>query len=129
MPKTKKNAGPKSSKAATHKKPQTKTAFVLSHPKDMPAKEIVAKGKAAGVKLTDAFVYAIRSAAKRKAHKGAPKHAAPRKRAITRSTNGHKVGGHAAEELLKAVAAELGLSHAMSILQAEHDKVHRLLGG
>lgn len=110
----------KTSKPA--RKPQTKTSFVLALPKDMPAKDVVAKGKAAGVALTDGFVYAIRSSAKRKAKgAGATRHG--------RIGNGHAVGSHTAEELLKAAAAELGLSRAMSILQTEHEKVHRLLGG
>ncbi len=127
MPKTKKSAPPQASKPAA--KPQTKTAFVLSHPTTMPAKQVVEKGKAAGVKLTDAFVYAIRSNAKRKSRKG-PKAAAPTRRAVVRPTNGsHNVAGHGAEELLKAVASELGLSRAMEILKGEHDRVHRLLGG
>ena len=104
-------------------KPQTKTAFVLSHPTTMAAKEVVAKGKAAGVALTDAFVYAIRSNAKRKSRKGAASAASNRR------PPQHTVGSHTTEELLKAAAAELGLTRAMGILQAEHDKVHRLLGG
>ncbi len=123
----KKTAHPKASTRGA--KPQTKTAFVLSHPATMPAKEVVAKGKAAGVSLSDAFVYAIRSNAKRKARKGAATGAPKRGGRPARSTNGHSVGRHSAEELLKAAAAELGLSRAMGILQAEHDKVHRLLGG
>lgn len=46
-------------------KPLTKTAFVRQLPEDMPAKEVVDKAKAAGIELSEAYVYEIRSAAKR----------------------------------------------------------------
>ena len=41
-----------------------KTAFVLGLPASMSAKEVIDKGKAAGIKLTDRYVYSIRSKAK-----------------------------------------------------------------
>ena len=47
----------------------TKTAYVLALPADMPAKEVVEKAKAEGIELTEGHVYNIRSAAKAK---GAP---------------------------------------------------------
>jgi len=114
-------------KSATPKK-QTKTAYVLSLPRSMPAKDVVAKGKAAGISLSVAHVYAIRSDAKKRKAKGAAKAAHKKTSHATARTN-HAVGNHKAEDLLRAVAAELGLSHAMSILKAEHDRVHRLLVG
>jgi hypothetical protein len=46
------------------KKPQSKTAFVLSLPPTLSAKEVLAKGKAAGLKLSEKYVYVIRSKAK-----------------------------------------------------------------
>jgi hypothetical protein len=89
----------------------------------MPAKDVIAKGKVAGVALSAAHIYAIRSDAKKR--KGgrakSTSHAA--------SHASHTVGNHKAEDLLKAVASELGLSRAMEILQGEHDRVHRILGG
>src|ERR1700679_274772 len=106
-------------KSKSAPKKQTKTAYVLSLPHALPAKEVVAKGKAAGVSLTVAHVYAIRSGAKARKSKGRKAH----------SSNGHAtvrhhaVGSHKAEDLLRAVASELGLAHAMSILKAEHDRV------
>jgi hypothetical protein len=42
-----------------------KSAFVRSLPADLSAKEVVAKAKEAGLTLTDAYVYTIRSASKR----------------------------------------------------------------
>lgn len=52
-------------------KPQSKTAFVLSQPAGLSAKEVSAKAKAAGLTITEAYVYTIRSSAKSKA--GMPK--------------------------------------------------------
>lgn len=43
------------------KKTPNKSAFIRSLPADMPAADVVAKAKAANLKLTPAFVYAIRS--------------------------------------------------------------------
>ena len=111
----------KTSPAAT--KPQTKAAFVLALPRTMPAKDVVAKGKAAGLVLSPGHIYAIRSSAKTGGKKSA------RKPWTTGAPSGTSAKvSHTAEDLLRAVAAELGLSRAMSILQAEHDRVQRLLG-
>ncbi len=87
----------------------------------MPAKEIVEKAKAAGVKLTTAYVYVLRSQSRKK--RGGRK--------VTHRLNAtvHVVGSHKAEDLLRAVAAELGLANAIAILRSEHDRVHRMLRG
>jgi hypothetical protein len=42
-----------------------KSAFVREQPADLPAKEVVEAGKAAGIELSEGFVYNIRSAAKK----------------------------------------------------------------
>ena len=116
----------KTTKTAAPKK-QTKTAYVLSLPRTLSAKEVVAKGKAAGISLSDAHVYAIRSAKKRKAGGKATKTSHQKRTAHATPKKNH--GGHKAESLLKAVASELGLSNAMAILEAEHKMVQRLMGG
>lgn len=46
------------------KKAQSKTAFVLSLPPTMSAKDVLSKAKAAGLKLSEKYVYVIRSKAK-----------------------------------------------------------------
>ncbi len=52
-------------KKKTTKKPapktQSKAAFVRSLPSSTPAKDVVEKAKAAGIKLTDAYVYNVRA--------------------------------------------------------------------
>jgi hypothetical protein len=108
----KKSSGPKQSKAA----------FVRGMP-GAPAKEVVAKAKAAGMILSEAYVYNVRATTKSK--KNATKAPAP----VAVRNGATNLGGRSAEDLLRAVAAELGLVRALGILQAEHDRVSRLLGG
>jgi hypothetical protein len=48
----------------------SKSAFVRGLPTTLPAKEVVAKAKAAGLKISDRYVHVIRSIAKRAAKQG-----------------------------------------------------------
>jgi len=59
----------KKAKKLTSKTP-SKSAFVRGLPASMPAKEVVAKAKAAGLTLSDRYVHVIRSIAKRAAKNG-----------------------------------------------------------
>lgn len=99
-----------------------KSHFVRSFPHHMPAKEIVAKGKSRGIKLSVAYVYSIRAAANRRERQ--------RTGELARRGRPPK-GGNApgrVEDLLRAVAAEIGLSRAISLLEAEQRKVRAVLG-
>ena len=100
-----------------------KSAFVRSLPKSMTAKEVVAKAKAQGITISVPLVYIARAAAKKKTGKRGPgrprKNSAP---ATTASSSG-------VEGLLRAAAAEVGLSRAMEILNEQRDAVKRVLGG
>jgi hypothetical protein len=51
-------------------KTPSKSAFVRGLPATLPAKEVVAKAKAAGLTLSDRYVHVIRSIAKRAARSG-----------------------------------------------------------
>ncbi len=51
-------------------KPVSKSAFVRGLPPSLPAKEVVAKAKSAGLKISDRYVHVIRSIAKRAAKQG-----------------------------------------------------------
>jgi len=58
-------------KASKQKKRVNKSSWIRDQPKALSAKELVMKAKAAGIELTTAYVYSVRSAAKRKgAHGG-----------------------------------------------------------
>ena len=110
-------------KTAKKSRKTSKAAFVRSFPSSTPAKEVVAKAKAAGITLSDAYVYNVRATSKTRKTGGATR--APRRGP---APTVHVTGGRGAEELLRAVAAELGLARAIGVLQAEHSRVRRLLG-
>jgi hypothetical protein len=109
-----------------------KSAFVRSLPETTPAKDVVELGKAQGMKLTAAYVYSIRTAAKAGARKQAVTGVVPRRGRPARAVVAARLessAGHRVEELLRAVAAELGLSRAIGLLQSEQQKVRAVLGG
>ena len=99
-----------------------KVAFVLSLPADLPAKEVVAKAKEAGVKLRDKYVYVIRSNARARARRfkvGRPK-------ASTDILVGRALG---TETEFRRLALELGLGKAKALLKDTEQKVTALIAG
>jgi hypothetical protein len=68
----------KKAKKLTSKTP-SKSAFVRGLPASMPAKEVVAKAKSAGLTLSDRYVHVIRSIAKRAVKNGHAVAAGPRR--------------------------------------------------
>ena len=130
--KTKKSAAKRASaivttapSAAATKPAKSKSAFIRSLPASTPAKEVVKQAKSAGIKLNAGYVYNVRQAAK-KAAKSKRAVASP---AVSSVANG---GGSrvstSAENLLKAVAAEIGLGSAIEILQGERARVAAVIG-
>lgn len=108
-----------SSAKARNAAPKSKTAFVLALPATMTAKDVVAKGKAAGVKLSTAYVYVIRANAKR----GSSKKTASRESAQSVMPSRRS----RSEEVLLGAAAVVGLSHALEVLRNERTRVHRMI--
>jgi hypothetical protein len=94
------------------KKDASKAEFVRALPAAMPAKQVVDKAKEAGLKLSTAYVYVIRSQARGGGKKKAV--AAPR---------AHK----GSEARLVEIAGEIGLSRSIEILTREKARVVRLL--
>ncbi len=109
--------------AATPSKPQSKADFVRGLPASTPAKEVVKLAKAAGIKLGIFYVYGVRRVAKMAAKKkrSAARTGASVPRPITTASS--------AENLLKAVAAEIGLGPSIEILQGERARVRAVIGG
>jgi hypothetical protein len=119
----------------------SKAAFIRSLPKDMPVAEVIAKGKAQGLKLAETYVswarWAGKKANKKSAKAAAPatKPSAPTVQVTTRATprnptltNGVRSPvSSSAETLLRAVAAEVGLGRAIEILLGERARVHSIL--
>ena len=83
------------------KAPLSKSDFVRQMGPKTPAKEVVAAAAKRGMKLTERYVYVIRSADKSKARRG----------------GGVRGGrGAAAEADLRRAIAELGLTRARAVL-------------
>jgi hypothetical protein len=114
--------------AATKPLP-SKSDFIRRLPKLSP-KEVVAKAKAEGIKLEVGYVYNVRSAGKAVAAKRAATTTTSRK-ATARSDSQPSVSTStsSAEELLHAIAAEVGLGRAIEILAAERARVRAVIGG
>src|SRR4051812_30080258 len=55
----------------TKKSSVSKAEFVRSLPPSLPAREVIAKAKAAGLSLSSAYVYVLRSSNKKRGAKGA----------------------------------------------------------
>jgi hypothetical protein len=99
-----------------------KSAWIRSQPASMKAKDVVVAGKAKGIKLSVGQVYVARSSAKKKTGKRGP--GRPRKNAAPAM-----VASSGVEGLLRAAAAEIGLSRAVEILSEQRDAVRKVLGG
>jgi hypothetical protein len=111
-------------------KPVSKAAFVRSLPITMSAKDVVAEAKKQGIKIAERYVYWARSSGTGLAKTTVTRQAARRPTArqapaITRPITTHSK----AEELLRAVAAEIGLGRALELLEAERARVHAVLRG
>jgi hypothetical protein len=91
----------------------------------MPVKEVVAMAKAKGIHFDEPYVYWARRPSKG---------TATRKRVSTTVRNGPSMARaitrrSSAEDLLRAVAAEIGLGRAVEILEGERAKVRAAIGG
>lgn len=103
----------------------SKTAFILGLPADMPAKDAVAKAAAAGVKVTEKYVYNIRSSSRRKGPKAKRGPGRPPKSAAPRAAKRGRADSGDLEGRLRAAIAELGLARARAVL----DEVATAFGG
>jgi hypothetical protein len=94
-------------------------------------KEIVEDARAAGITLDVSYVYNVRGSEKSKGRTKVTKQAA--RRATTPRTAPPVprpiTSTRSAEDLLKAVAAEVGLGRAIELLQGERARVHSILRG
>jgi hypothetical protein len=120
-----------SKSAAPKKGGANKAAFVRARAHLSP-KEIVEDAKADGLKLAVGYVYNVRGqdktlAKKKRAVTATSKHAS----ATSTPTASHAIprsAGTHAETLLRAVAAEVGIGHAIEILQGERARIRAIIG-
>jgi len=96
---------------------QSKAAFVRALPSTMSAKEVIEKAKAAGHKLTAAYVYVIRS-------KGGSTAGGKRGSKLGRPRGGNGSNGTAERSLINA-ALELGFGRARQLLDAAQARIRR----
>ena len=115
---------PRKKRTPTESGKMSKADFVRSQPADMPAKEVVAKAKAAGLSISDNYVYTLRYEAK-KAGKTPGVSKGPKKKASVKST---RASSNGVEDLLRAAASEIGLSRAITILQEQQNTLRAVLG-
>jgi hypothetical protein len=109
----KNNSAPAMKNAAKSTKVTNKTAFVLGFPPSTSAKEVISKGKAAGITLTDRYVYSIRSKAKTRGGGMPARRGRPPKHA---GGAGYRGNGSGAEAQFIDLALDLGLARAEKLL-------------
>jgi hypothetical protein len=111
-------------KKSTSSKTPSKTAFVLSLPPTMPAKDVLSKAKASGLKLTEAYIYSIRSKAKGRVGQPAARRGRPPKAASAGSAPvSSGAGGSGLERQFLSLALDLGLARAESLLSNLRSKL------
>ena len=119
---------------ASTRRTVNKSAFVRGLPSTMSAAEVIAKGKAAGIKLTAAQVYTVRANAKRVGGKAPKAAAAPKaataaapKKAVGRPAKAAKVSGSGDHESHFArLVLNIGLTKAEALLERVREKVNAL---
>jgi hypothetical protein len=130
----KKTAGAKTTSAPTNGAGRSKSDFIRAQSASLTAAEVVAKAKAAGIKLDPFLVYKVRGrlnverqtapATPAKKMTSAPAATVPTAPAPPTAST-----GSSAEDLLRAVASETGLVKAISLLEEQRRQVLRMLGG
>ncbi len=110
-------------------KKQSKSAFVRAQPATASTADIIAAGKKAGLNISTSLVYMVRGAGKKRGRKEM-RMAARRSTARTAPAVARPIKSSTkAEDLLRAVAAEVGLGRAIELLEAERARVHAVLRG
>jgi hypothetical protein len=125
-----KSSGPAPAAAPSANK-LSKSDFIRSQPASMAAKALVAKAKAAGLSIRVNQVYKVRGYDKTAAKTKVTKVAARRGPSTAKSAPAPRPAAarSSVEDLLRAVAAEIGLQHAMEILAGERARVRAVIGG
>ncbi len=114
---------PRKKNESGESKGPNKTAYVLSMP-DLSAKELSATAKTEGIDISEAYVYTIRSAAKRK--QGAPKGKPGRPKASTSSSSGSAKASGAEAEVMRLVI-EYGAPAVRDLVQRVTERLSKLV--
>jgi hypothetical protein len=106
------------------------TKFILALPRTLSAKEVLSKAKASGLQTSESNVHRVRrlhggsKGASKGATRGRNVSAKQTVRAAVAPSGGSR---SSAEDLLRAIAAEVGLGHALEVLQKERVRVMQAL--
>jgi hypothetical protein len=104
----------------------SKAEFIRSLPARMPAKQVVAQGRAAGLELSEAYVYVVRSS------KGAGRprrDASERHVPVAASAAAPTPTGEAAEVAFRKLVVALGVERARALLDDVERKIEALIAG
>jgi len=108
----------------------TKASFVRAIPTTVPAKEVVAKAKAAGMTLSEKHVYVIRSDAKKRSAKkkgGAAKGNAGTSTVAAKAVSSS--GGSANETNFRKLVLALGIPKSRSLVSDVERRLNQLISG
>jgi hypothetical protein len=108
------------------KRTVNKSAFVRNLPLSMSAAEVVAKGKAEGIALSDKYVYNIRAKDKSRGGKPVGK---PGRRPGRPKGSGATRGAGSAEQQLVELALQIGLERTEAVLTKLRDAIRRAIAG
>jgi hypothetical protein len=101
----------------TKSKSPNKSAFVRSLPENLSAKEVVSKAKAAGMVLTENYVYTIRSAAKNKKKSGKAPGRPGRPKGSKNAVSAASTSSSSSQARFIEVALDLGLGNSVRLLE------------
>src|SRR5262245_40490743 len=102
---------------------QNKSAFVRNLPPKLPAKEVVARAKKAGITLSEKYVYVIRSNSHKKRRRG------PGRPAGSTSSSRSAMPSSSAEREFRRLAIEIGVGRAEALLGETRKKVALIIAG
>jgi hypothetical protein len=114
-------------KSPTGKRTVNKSAFVRQQPAGMSAREVVARGAAQGITLSDKYVYNIRAKAKATGRVGAGPGRPGRKPG--RPAGVRNAASGSAEERMAELALEIGLTKAEALLGRLRMAIRSAVGG
>ena len=114
-------------KSPTGKRTVNKSAFVRSQPTTMSAREVVEKGAAQGIGLSEKYVYNIRAKAKASGRTGAGPGRPGRRPG--RPPGSRSAGAGSAEERFAELALEVGLTKAEALLGRLRSAIRSAVAG
>jgi hypothetical protein len=114
-------------KSPTGKRTVNKSAFVRSMPTSMSARDVVEKGAAQGITLSEKYVYNIRAKAKAAGNVGAGPGRPGRRPG--RPAKGAGAASGSAEERLVDLALEVGLAKAEGLLARLRTAIRKAVAG